>query len=602
MKKFLLSLAAAAIATSAMAGTASITFSDNYSQNTVVDGTAIKLNSDVSVTFAKGTGGTAPQYYVTGTAVRMYAGNTMTVTASENITKIEITFGTSDGQNDITATPGTFESPVWTGEATSVVFTEAGSSGNRRIAAITVTYDGEGDDSGNTGGDNTPTEVTFDFSKDTYGAGPAYTDNNTKYVTTQNVATNEGVKVTFTPNGDTSNAWRFWSDGVRAYKGKDATFTVTAPEGKLLSNISWTVKSGATFAVAGTSDNVTGWSGSAEEVAFVYTNTSSNLALITLTVTLDDAGSSDKQPAGLAYSAGSANVDFGATSYTLPTLSNPNDLPVTYTSSVPSVATVSTTGEVEILNYGTTVITASSAATDAFYAGTASYTLTVTAVATSIAQIQEIAGSDKNLPVKVNFPLTVTFKNYSNVFVTDGTSAIQIYGTTPDYVVSDIIPAGWICTYTVYQDYTPELVPVTTPAAATEKNTSYKAPVVDGVDADMVNEVVVFENVMLSEATPATRDNFEVEYNGETITFRNNYTLESVPAGEYDILGLVSVYQGNVQVYVIEFAEAGTLGVADVEAADGEAVYYNLQGVRVLNPDRGLYFKVQNGKSTKILK
>lgn len=37
-----------------------------------------------------------------------------------------------------------------------------------------------------------------------------------------------------------------------------------------------------------------------------------------------------------------------------------------------------------------------------------------------------------------------------------------------------------------------------------------------------------------------------------------------------------------------------------VKVADTEAVYYNLQGVRVANPVNGLFIKVQNGKSSKV--
>lgn len=44
-----------------------------------------------------------------------------------------------------------------------------------------------------------------------------------------------------------------------------------------------------------------------------------------------------------------------------------------------------------------------------------------------------------------------------------------------------------------------------------------------------------------------------------------------------------------------------TSGVEAVEAADGEAEYFNLQGVKVANPDKGLYIKVLNGKATRIL-
>lgn len=41
--------------------------------------------------------------------------------------------------------------------------------------------------------------------------------------------------------------------------------------------------------------------------------------------------------------------------------------------------------------------------------------------------------------------------------------------------------------------------------------------------------------------------------------------------------------------------------VEAIDVEDGEAAYYNLQGIRVANPEKGLYIKVQNGKSTKVV-
>lgn len=43
-------------------------------------------------------------------------------------------------------------------------------------------------------------------------------------------------------------------------------------------------------------------------------------------------------------------------------------------------------------------------------------------------------------------------------------------------------------------------------------------------------------------------------------------------------------------------AAVDTIGVEN-----GEAVYYNLQGVKVANPDKGIYVKVVNGKATKVV-
>lgn len=41
--------------------------------------------------------------------------------------------------------------------------------------------------------------------------------------------------------------------------------------------------------------------------------------------------------------------------------------------------------------------------------------------------------------------------------------------------------------------------------------------------------------------------------------------------------------------------------VDEIAATDSEAIYYTLQGVKVKNPDKGLYIKVQNGKASKVI-
>ena len=43
-------------------------------------------------------------------------------------------------------------------------------------------------------------------------------------------------------------------------------------------------------------------------------------------------------------------------------------------------------------------------------------------------------------------------------------------------------------------------------------------------------------------------------------------------------------------------------GVEAIEAEEGNAVYYNLQGVRVDNPENGIFIRVANGKSVKVAK
>lgn len=112
----------------------------NYANNAKISSLTV---GDVTASFSKGSGSTDPAYYNTGTAVRCYPGNTMTVTA-EDITKIEFTFGSGDNTNPITANTGTLNGSTWTGSADAVTFTVGGDSKHRRIQALKVTMNGQG--------------------------------------------------------------------------------------------------------------------------------------------------------------------------------------------------------------------------------------------------------------------------------------------------------------------------------------------------------------------------------------------------------------------------------------------------------------------------
>lgn len=113
-----------------------------YEDKTDMTATAVEQDG-VTVTFSQGTNKNSfPQYYANGTAVRLYAGNTMTVaptSSTMSVTNIVITFGTSDSSNDIIVDGGTYADGTWNGSASSVTFTVDGTKGNRRIAKLEVT-------------------------------------------------------------------------------------------------------------------------------------------------------------------------------------------------------------------------------------------------------------------------------------------------------------------------------------------------------------------------------------------------------------------------------------------------------------------------------
>ncbi len=99
--------------------------------------------SGVTATFDKGSNGSnAPKYYTSGTAIRAYGGNTITLSSTGTITNVTFTFSGGDDGNEITTNNGDGEwnEPTWTGNTTSnIVFTIGGTSGHRRIKSIAVT-------------------------------------------------------------------------------------------------------------------------------------------------------------------------------------------------------------------------------------------------------------------------------------------------------------------------------------------------------------------------------------------------------------------------------------------------------------------------------
>ncbi len=119
----------------------------------------------------------------------------------------------------------------------------------------------------------------------------------------------------------------------------------------------------------------------------------------------------DKQPAGLSFSETAYTANLGET-FTAPTLTNPNNLTVTYDSSDPTVATVDeNTGAVTLVAAGTTTITATFAGNDEYEAGNASYTLTVV---------------DPNAPGAQNNPYTVA---QARTAIDNGTGVNGVYAT-----------------------------------------------------------------------------------------------------------------------------------------------------------------------------
>ncbi len=228
-----------------------------------------------------------------------------------------------------------------------------------------------------TGGAQTYSHV-FNTDQITISAGQSTFDNvmwswtNSSYIGFEN----RGVQIGSKKHPQT-NGWTISTDGIKgtitsvivnAATTGSATLAVKVGSTDFLNN----AKTSASLATTSKDYEFTG--SATGTIAITMKASSKAMFIKKITVTYSN---SNKKSADISFPASSYKMTLGET-FTAPTLTNPNNLTITYASTVPQVATVdASTGVVNPINYGTTTITASSDETDTYTAGSASYTLTI---------------------------------------------------------------------------------------------------------------------------------------------------------------------------------------------------------------------------------
>lgn len=373
----------------------------------------------VIITLAKGTNkSNAPTYYDSGTAVRVYAGNTMTVAVPEEyiLTKIESEY--ASGTNAVTADPGNFTDDetytTWTPSkrTNSVVFTVGGTSGNRAWKSITVHYELAA---------NQPKEnVTLTFDSESM---------NVEFEEGAQVqglvakASAEGLTITY--SSDDESVATVDANGMLTLRGIGSTqitakteetlhyykaetyYTVNVTPkalGDIMANsqviadndkkeveldtpvifsannaekISYSITDGYDYNdnKSADADGIQWDAPSAGEFIATVTAELSGSAPKKVTILINVTA--PKQTPSLTFSPTSVSIKEGE-AFTAPVLTtDPEGLEVTYTSSNEAVATVDDNGILTLTGIGTTIITANFAGNTDYYPASATYTLTV---------------------------------------------------------------------------------------------------------------------------------------------------------------------------------------------------------------------------------
>lgn len=326
--------------------------------------------------------------------------------------------------------------------------------------------------------------------------------------------------------------------------------------------------------------------------------------LRSIEVTYESAFDPNLKPAGISFPAQTAQVICGVDEIKGLALDNPNDLPVTYTSSNENIL-VSETGEISLTEgttYGTAVITAFFAGNAEYAVAEESYTLTVIQ---SVNSLEELKNVPLGLQAYVLCPLVTIYGNgyYLYVQSLDGKTNFLGYALTlgSKYKPNDIIPGGWMAT--VSENTTSKWGYFT--MANYPKSTETQEPVipvVESVTVEDAGKVVILKNVSISSETPSTLTSFTGTVDETTYNFYNQFKVESVEPGIYDVKCGVIISIGKPRLQPIEFMTPGTYtSVETIDAAVTEATYFTLDGVKVNNPAKGIYIKVTDGKASKVI-
>ena len=176
----------------------------------------------------------------------------------------------------------------------------------------------------------------------------------------------------------------------------------------------------------------------------------------------------------------------------------------------------------------------------------------------SVASLKDfIAKGDKDNVVKVNCEATVLYQLGKNLWITDGTAYLLVYGETGQtYKNGDVIPAGFGGKYAPFGGLDEMGTP--TDFAASTKSVGKVEPtvvMVGDADGEPINSFIEMRGVTIT-ATSNER-NFTCSDGTDQVTLHTAYSSFNVPTGDnYTVRGFVAIYNGTYQITPVEIVSS----------------------------------------------
>lgn len=450
------------------------------------------------------------------------------------------------------------------------------------------------------------------------------------------IVVDENVTITFAQGSNSNNAPKYYDSGkaARCYAGNIITFSCSAGNmTEIVFNISNNGLKRLTDAIPSTGTSVTSaenqtitWTGDAAEVRFTVGETATY-------------GTESGKPGQIHFE--SANVTYSGTA---PAVAKPAFSIYGGTFYEPVEVEITCSTEGAAIYYTLDGSTPDAGKTRYEQAITISETATLKAIAIkdnevssiseatytieSMPEVDDIAaflatnttGAAKNDVYRIGCPVTVMYQYNNYMYITDGTTSMQVYGSLNNtYSNGDVLEG--ICGSVGYYNGTYQM----TPLAATFGQATPGTPVqpatvmVEDITADMVSCYVRIKNVVVDA---------EKKFTDATGTIdgykRFDVELPAVGSDTYTVEGFVSIYKETIQIFPTKITNTTALNNTQatanrVYAANGyikttgnnETVsVYNVTGKLVATgmagrdikiAGKGIYIVKVGDKATKVV-
>ena len=407
--------------------------------------------------------------------------------------------------------------------------------------------------------------------------------------------TKDGVTISCT-----QGRWNL-TDQYRVFK--NATFTVSSNQPITKIEIACTANNDANYGPGCFTgdDNYTyegkigTWTGSSNQISLLASGGQVRMTKVTITIdgeVTPTIGAPTFSPAGGTYYV-AQNVEIkaasGATIYYTIDGSDPTTASAVYS---------------EPINVASTTTIKAIATKDDLVSSVASATYTIESMQ-GVDNIAAFTALEDGETSMFNNPVTVTYANGRNVYVKDATGYMCIYGTAQEisgkYNNGDVIPAGFGGKKAIYNTGIEMTSPLTGFQTAT--TTAEAAPeeiTIDNFSSQPMWKYVILKNALIKNVAGQNNKDVTLGIEGSdaTIPAFNQYNV-TIPADHsiaYDVIGLITSYNGNKQMYLVEIVDNTPLSnyvdnIAGLMALD--------EGVNAIisNPVTAVY---QNGNNLYI--